>query len=773
MPFASVKLKPGVDVEATPALNEAGISACDKIRFKSGLPQKLGGWTALAGGAVVGVPRALHAWKDLGNTSRLAIGTTTRLDVLASAALSDITPQTKTTAGSITIASTAGSRDFQITDAGISNVTTDDAVFLNIPVSCGGVILRGLYQITSIVGTTNYKITAASAATETRVGRSASTVTISIASPAVVTWNSHGLPVGQPVAFGTTGALPTGISTGAGATYYVIAAGLGANSFQFSATPGGSAVITSGSQSGTHNCTAFGAEIPLFTTTSGSSSVTVTLTGHGLSAGSRFTFPASTTVGGLTIVGTYLVQSITDANRFTINLDAQASSSAVAYVRNGSMQYVYYISLGPTAAGAGFGLGGFGDGGFGTGVVPAAQTGTPISATNWSHDNWGELLLSCPSGGGVYYWAPNRGFQTAYLVPTAPIFNGGIFVAMPEQILVCWGSTAAAPGSTSTTASPEQRDPLQIRWSDIEDFTTFTPAATNQAGGKRISSGSAIINAIQGPQQALVWTDIDLHAMHYIGYPEVFGFNKIADGCGLIAQHAVAVMRGVVAWMGLGGFFALSGGTVTPMPCSVWDAVFQDLDTANASKITAGANSTFGEFWWFYPSLSGGTGEPDKYVKVNLLEGGAWDYGSLARSAWIDQSVLGQPIGASPGGIVYQHETGTDDGIGNPMRAWFETGWFVLAEGQQFVSVDQIVPDMKWGPFGGAQSGQLNVTVYATDYPNGPVRTYGPFLMTAARTLINTRLRGRLIKLRVESNDVGSTWRLGNLRYRAAPDGRR
>lgn len=81
--------------------------------------------------------------------------------------------------------------------------------------------------------------------------KGSATITMSIASPAVVTWASHGLSIGDPVVFNTTGALPTGVT--AGTTYFVIAAGFGAGSFQFSTTSGGAAVNTSGSQSGTHN----------------------------------------------------------------------------------------------------------------------------------------------------------------------------------------------------------------------------------------------------------------------------------------------------------------------------------------------------------------------------------------------------------------------------------------------------------------------------------------------------------------------------------------
>ena len=83
---------------------------------------------------------------------------------------------------------------------------------------------------------------------------SSSITTITIAAPGVVTWNGHGLVAGTPVVFTTTGALPTGLT--AGTPYYVIAAGLTANTFSLAATAGGAAITTTGTQSGVHTATA-------------------------------------------------------------------------------------------------------------------------------------------------------------------------------------------------------------------------------------------------------------------------------------------------------------------------------------------------------------------------------------------------------------------------------------------------------------------------------------------------------------------------------------
>lgn len=675
MPEVALRLRPGVDVEKTYTLNEAGISACQLIRFKEGLPQKLGGWTRYFPFTFSGLIRALHAWGDLNGVERLAVGSTTQLAVITSGSLQDITPQTFTSDISPNFSTVMGSGTITIIDANISNVTVYDSVFFNTPVSVGGIVLQGTYAIASIGGTHTY--------------------TIENAVLATATVNNAGA-------------------------------------------------------------------VPIFDSTSGTSIILVTIPDHGLSVGDPFTFPITTSVGGVSILGTYFVTSVASVDTFNISASSQATSTVTVHMNSSNAQLVYYLNIGPPAAGVGFGVGAFGAGGFGTGVVPNSQTGTEITATDWSLDNWGQTLLACPKNGGIYQWTPNTGFQNAGLIPQAPIFNGGIFVAMPEQILVAWASTASPP---------EQQDPLTVRWSDSLDYTNWTVTSTTQAGSFRIPEGSAIMGGLQGPQQALIWTDLAVWAMVYQGLPFVFGFNKISEGCGLIGPHAAAIMRGAVFWMGVGNFFVLSGGGAQVIPCPVWDVVFQNLDTANQTKCVAAVNSTFDEIAFYYPSLSGGTGENDSYVKLNIDEQ-SWDYGTLSRTAWIDQSVLGQPIGASAQGLIFQHET-SDDADGQPLVYFWESGWFRVSEGQDFAFIDWIFPDMKFGKFAGSQTATVQMTIYAAAYPNSSVHTFGPFNMTAARTFINCRLRNRLIKLRFAGADLGSFARMGLPMYRTAKDGRR
>ena len=462
MPIKSVRLIPGVNVERTPTLNEAGISASALGRFRDALFQKIGGWTQYVT-ASSGVPRAMHVWQDLNAQARLAVGSTTAFDVSTDQVLTTLTPRSLTSnVPGRYIQTTAGSssvyiRDDNLAAAPAAFLTTSDGVFFNTPVSVGGLVLSGFYPVTA-VGSSEayYYIQAASAATVTS-SLSTSVVTISIASPAVVTWAAHGLVAGTPVDFATTGALPTGLT--AGSIYYVLAAGLGANSFQVGLYPAAAAINTSGSQSGIQTCTAQGGVVPSFSTSSGSSVVTVTLPNHGLSVGSDIVFPISTSVNGTAILGGYTVIAVADTSRFTIAASsvATATSTEPTPMNGGSFRFVYYISLGPQAAGAGYGSGVYGSGTYGFGTSPAVQTGTAITANHWTIDNWGQDVVACPESGGVYYWNPSGGFATLTQILTAPPFNEGIFVSMPQRILVAYGSTASGDIGV-------QQDPLLIRW---------------------------------------------------------------------------------------------------------------------------------------------------------------------------------------------------------------------------------------------------------------------------------------------------------------------
>jgi len=691
MPFGSVRLIPGVNVERTPTLNEAGYSASQMIRWRDGLAQKYGGFVNFYPLAVAGVPRDLHAWQDLNQVNRLSVATTQQLAVLtgdtsATRSIQDITPQTFLSNFAPDFTTTIGSPLVNVEDVNlIQTPTTFDSVYFNTPVSVGGIILSGLYPIENVTGANSYQIRAAMNATASVVS---------------------------------------------------------------------------------------GGAVPVFTTTIGSANVSVALNSHGLSVvapENTIVFPIPTTGNGVTIDGLYNVASITSANAFVIQTNTQATANGSFAMNGGQAQLVYYISLGPPAAGTGFGIGGYGLGGYGTGVAPNVLTGTPISALDWTQDNWGQILLACPKNGGIYFWDPTGGFLNAGLVSSGPPFNTGMFVSTSAQILVAFGSTIAEQIGLL-------QDPMLVQWSDSGNFFDWTPSDTNLARNFRIPIGSRIVAGLAVSNQNLIWTDLDLWVMNFIGFPNVYGFNKIGAGAGACSLHAIQQLRGGVYWMGTSNMYRYAGNGVEVMECPVWDAVFQNLNLDFVQNVRAMPNTAFNEMGYLYPSLASVNGENDSYVKFNIVEPSKpWDLGpadTMPRSAWSDQNVFGSPLSANPGGVIYQQER-TNDAAGNPIPWSFTTGYFRLAEGEEYVVVDQVRPDFKFGEFGQAQTAQIQVTFNVVNFPGDTPVVHGPFTFDQTTQFITTRMRGGLISMTFSGNDLGSFARLGYVRYRYSPQGRR
>lgn len=685
MAFSSVKLIPGINVERTPTLLEAGYAQSQLIRFKDGLAQKYGGWTQFYPLALAGTPRHMHAWDDLNGTGNLMVGTTQQLGVISEGQLSNITPQTLISDFAPDFSTTSGSAVVEVHDPNIANVTVYDTVFFNTPVSVGGLILAGLYPIASITGTTSYTIVASKKATAT---------------------------------------------------------------------------------------VANGGAVPAFTTTANSAVVNVKLDNHNLSPTvDTVVFSIPTTGGGVVILGSYTVNSVIDADNFTITVAATALSTATFSMNGGDAELVYYISLGPPPAGVGYGLGGCGEGGYGTGVLNPNQIGTEITAADWSLDNWGQIALSCPQDGPIYYWDPTGGFFTATMISTGPVFNRGMFVSTSQQILIAFGSSIDY-GATNSGFGVQQ-DPMLVQWCDVGNFFEWRALSSTQAGNFRIPIGSLIVGGMAVSNQNLIWTDLDLWAMSYIGYPEVYGFNKIGSGAGLASLRAAQQFRGSVYWMGKSNFYVYNSGGASVLPCPVWDVVFQNLNMNFIQNVRAMPNTPFNEIGWLYPSQASVSGECDSYVKMNVTEPGTpWDYGLLDRTAWIDQSGLAPPLGASAGGVVFQHET-TNDANGSPMVASFQTGYFLIGEGEDYPFVDQVIPDMKWGMFGQSQNAQVTFYFNVVDFPGDTPRIFGPYTVTQATKYISVRFRGRQVSITIQSSDLGSFWRLGRVRFRWSPTGRR
>ena len=510
----------------------------------------------------------------------------------------------------------------------------------------------------------------------------------------------------------------------------------------------------------------------VFTTSSGSSIFTVTHSSHGASEGDYVTISStSASIGGVaasTVNGEYEIQSVSDTNTYTIDVGTNASSSVST---TGNCSVEYEITAGRDRALSGYG--------WGTGTWDSSQTwDTPntsdsvtIALRSWGLDNWGEDILAQDIDGGLYVWDTSGGISTASnvasAVSNAPTKSKFMIVSNPDRHVICFG-TETTIGTTST------QDPMFIRWSTQDDYTDWTPSATNTAGSQRIVGGSEIVTAVRTRGQILILSDTSAHGMSFIGAPFVFGFQQLGSNCGAISPHCAIDVGGVSYWMSSESFFVFDG-TVRKLPCSVEDFVFDNIDTTQYEQVWAGSNSAYGEIMWFYCSTA--SNQVDKYVIYNYQEN-LWYTGSLDRSTWIDSGTYSLPYATKYDGsantTVYVHESGKNDD-GSTMTSYIESGDFDIGDGDDIMFVVRMIPDFK------DQVGNVNISLKSRYYPSDTQTTKGPFYYSTSTQRINPRTRGRQIAVRLESNGydnsnndaTGEDWRLGTLRFEVQPDGKR
>ena len=265
---------------------------------------------------------------------------------------------------------------------------------------------------------------------------------------------------------------------------------------------------------------------------------------------------------------------------------------------------------------------------------PRLTSNVTIDGRNWSIDNFGEDLLATVSAGATYFWNTSSGLSSnrATVVTNAPSKSRFNLVSMPDRHVFLFG-TETTIGSTSTA------DDLFLRFSSQEDYTTWTPTATNTAGSYRIQDGSKIMDAIRSRNAVLVWTDTSLHALQFVGAPFTFNLSQIGANCGAVSQHCAVDVNGTAFWMSQNSFYKFDGA-ISKMPCSVQDYVFEDFNITQQPETYAAVNSEFNEVTWFYCSLN--AQQIDRFVTYNYLED-CWSTGSLARTAWQDYGVYEKP----------------------------------------------------------------------------------------------------------------------------------
>jgi hypothetical protein len=796
MPLQKLQFRPGLNREGTDYSNEGGWYDGDKIRFRSGFPEKIGGWTQVSNNTFDGVARSIWVWSSgdagVGN-AYIGVGTNTQYYIFFGGVYNDITPivQTNILTNPFTTNYNGNPYSVLVTDSTYNPGVGDHVDFSGASV-VGGILINGEYAVQSVVSGTTYTITSTAAATSATGGGTVTTeyeypVGLNVysigtgwgagpwsgvptpvlkslgANPfsangtttVTVTQNAHGMSNGTYVAFSgatTFAGIPADVLN----TTYVIS-GVTTNTYQITlakaatstATGGGSAVTViqqSGSQGwGQGYSSGIGQQLRLWSNDNFGADLVIAPRG-----GPIFYWQNS---GGVSTRAKYLSAL---ANATTIFTDASTfgggATSITVTAANAPYIYPYMYITGTN--------------------LPA---GTRVSASYIPGSTTvGITTTTTGASAGSY----NFSYAGAFV----PSSTYQVISSSIQEFVIAYGSNPYEPGNPSSTFNP-----MTVRWSDQANAYQWIPQVTNQSGEFTLTNGSYIMAARTTRQEILVWTDSCIYSQQYLGSPYVWGFQVLMDNISVISPNSMITVNNVTYWMGRDRFYMYSG-RVEVLPCSLRQYIFADINNDQAYQVFAGANEAYNEVWWYYVSQSSSNTVVDKYVIYNYLDR-VWYYGNLNRSAWIQSGTQPYPIAADYNGRLLYHENGCDDqstSSPQPIDAYVQSSDFDIGDGHNFGFVWRILPDVN---FNGSTVNQPSVTMTVkprqnsgTPYgqaDNPQVQSAQNYTTIPQYTIqefdgqVYTRLRGRQMAFRIESTGLGVAWQLGSPRIDIRPDGRR
>ena len=645
MPLKKLEFRPGINREGTNYANEGGWYDGDKIRFRSGSAEKIGGWSTISTNTFLGTARSLWQWTTLGGVTYMGVGTSQKYYVELGGSYEDITPYVTQSLAPNAFLASNGSSIITITDSNYSP-SVGDYLVISGAVGLGGnitaAVLNSEYRVASVTSGSVYTIDVGVIAGAGNAGNGGSSIVI-----------SYETPIGLDI--------------------YTIGAGWGAGPW--------------------------------------------------------------------------------NANPSGLSTDPWAHGWGTAYS--------------------------------GTGIGQQLRL--------WSNDNFGQDLVIAPRGGSIYYWVAAIGTTVrAQFLSYLAILNGyaGQFVPTKTNQIVTSAIQefviAFGANSYDSTNANTPFNPMLVRWSDQANPYQWVPEITNQSGEFALTNGSVIINAKATRQEILVWTDSALYSMQYLGAPYVWGFNILMDNISVMSPNSMITINNITYWMGIDKFYMYSGRVET-LPCALRQYIFDDINIDQAYQVFAGGNEGYNEVWWFYVSNESTNNAIDKYVIYNYVDR-VWYYGTMARTAWLDTG--GQyPFAADYNNHLLYHEIGVDDKSTPttlPINAYVQSSDFDIGDGHNFGFVWRILPDINFNgsnvnnpevtmtvkprvnsgtPYGAAN----NPAVVSSD--NYSIR--GTYNIQQFTGQVYTRLRGRQLSFRIESNQIGCQWQLGLPRIDIRSDGRR
>ena len=713
MPLQKILFKPGVNKENTRYTTEGGWYEADKIRFRQGNPEVIGGWEPLSAAYFQGVCRSLWNWVTLGGDNLIGVGTNLKFYINQGGVYYDITPiRTSSTINNNPFVATNGSATITVTDTNHGCVTGDFVTFSG-AVSLGGnitaAVLNAQYQVTVLTANT-YTFTASATANATDASGSpgggasvVATYQISVG-PAIpvplVGWGA-GTWGSPPPAGGTIGTWGYGLTSTSALRLW--------NQINYGQD------LVYGPRTG---------PIYYWTASNGVNTRGVLLN----SLGGTVSFTNSVSTGVATVV-----------------------TSTILYTEGAALQ-------------------------FSGGSLP---TGVSAATTYYVFQVDG-LTFNLLDGSGNEVNTTSSGTGTVSLIVDAPTVQNNMTVSDASRFLIAFGCNDY--GSNVL-------DPMLIRWSAQDDIYNWTPDPTNQAGFTRLSHGSEIITTVQTRQEIVVFTDVSVYSLQYLGPPYVWASQLLGDNISIMSPNAAVIASGVVYWMGVDKFYQYDG-RVNTLNCDLRRFVFGDLNQAESLQVFSGTNEGFNEVWWFYCSANATA--IDKYVIYNYVEK-IWYYGTMSRTAWLDSGLQSYPIAANYvtatlTGNLINHETGLNDnttGTAVAIDAYISSSEFDIGDGHNFGFVWRVLPDLTFENAESTPAGVLpavsmtlqglaNSGSGVTSTASQPVSKSNTYVITEQFTgQIFTRMRGRQMIFKISSNQVNTCWQLGAPRIDIRPDGRR
>lgn len=773
MPLSKLELKPGVNKEGTRYSTEGGWHDSDKVRFRKGLPEKIGGWVRLSNNVFNGISRSIHSWRTLASKLYVGVGTNTKFYVESGGEYNDVTPldQASATVKAATSSSTTVTLENNVGTVRTGMVMTGtDASGSAISVTVDAVASQGSITISaskSIAINAILHFTAVITYSNKAISYSSSNLL------RIVDTN-RGYKNNDFVTFsGKSGDFNGLVEANIEREYQI----------SYNASQQVSTTIDVSVNAST--------TVTIDDPTDGTIAIGMTITGNNTD-GSAFSEvvtavadQTSITIANAITIADEKPVAFSFADTYTVLVvdssgAANNATSASTSFGGGALVATFQINSGDEVQTAtnGWGGGEWSGGVWGTGLT------TETNIRLWSQANFGEDLITNYRGGPLFYWDGDGSLSTRAVLLSSrvnslsvPAVANRVLVSDISRFVFCLGTTAYL--DTTNTL-----DPLLVRWSDQEDAGDWAPTEINVAGSLRLSRGGEIITGIQARQEILIWTDAALYALQLLGL-EGWGAQIVGENVSICGPNAVSYANGIAFWMGKDKFYTYDGN-VKPLPCTLHRHVFEDFEISQSQQVTSGTNEEFNEVWWFYPSTESTTN--DLYVVYNYLEN-IWYHGTMARTAWENSGIRSYPLAATYTKNLVDHEIGVDDSettTTTAITASITSSEFDLQDGHQFAFVWRMLPDIT---FQGSTQGSPSVDMtlnpldssgsgYNTPTSEGGSNT-GTIVQGTTITVepytthINTRLRGRQMSMKVESTDLGVKWQLGYPRIDMRPDGRR